>query len=298
MARPRAALQRLLTDRFTHWRRSVVSAARSLRKDERELLDELMQAIDAKGLTAVAGDIRALLEKVAIDGGVIALDQVGIVDDEAMLSVVNQEGVDYAADRAAELIGMRYDANGDLIDNPRAEYAIDDATREMLREDVAQALAEGWSNDRLADVLEQNYAFSPERAETIARTETAFADVAGNLNGWRASGLVESKEWIVGAGCCDECLELDGVIVGLDAEFPGDGGDGPPLHPNCFLPGTLVSASGVTAQFERWFAGEVIVIRAPGMADLSVTPNHPVLTRCRPVYRTIVLWVNARLLYT
>lgn len=178
-------------------------------------------------------DLRPLLEKVALDGGAQALDQIGLGDEEAMLELANAAGVDYARDRAAELVGKRVEDDGTVVDNPRAEYAIDDATRELIRADVSTALTEGWSNDQLADAIAGNYAFSDDRAETIARTETAFADVAGNLAGYRASGQVESKQWIVGDACCDDCADLDGVVVDLDDDFPGDGGDGPPLHPNC-----------------------------------------------------------------
>lgn len=211
-----------------------MQAARTLRKDEDDLIDRLLAAIDAGQLVLVMDDIRPILEKVALDGNAQALDQLGLSDDiEAMLRQANAGAIDYAKDRAAELIGKRYDADGELVDNPRAEYAIDDSTRDMLRADVTQALEDGWSNDQLATAIGDNYAFSDERAETIARTETAFADVAGNLGGWKASGQVESKQWIVGAECCDDCQELDGVIVDLDDDFPGDGGDGPPLHPNC-----------------------------------------------------------------
>lgn len=35
----------------------------------------------------------------------------------------------------------------------------------------AWAMEEGLSNDDLADLIESNYAFSPERAEVIARAE-------------------------------------------------------------------------------------------------------------------------------
>jgi hypothetical protein len=70
---------------------------------------------------------------------------------------------------------------------------------------------EGWSNDQLADALLGDDAFSGARAEMIARTETAMADVQGNLIGWKESGVVEGKEWKVAQdGECDECAALDG----------------------------------------------------------------------------------------
>ena len=126
---------------------------------------------------------------------------------------------------------MKY-VDGELVDNPNGEWQITDGTREMLRSDVTTAMQEGWSNDRLSDELQDNYAFSEERADMIARTETARADAQGNLAGYKASGQVESKEWLTAPDCCDECQEIDGEIVGLDETF-STGDDGPPLHPNC-----------------------------------------------------------------
>ena len=67
------------------------------------------------------------------------------------------------------------------------------------------------SNDDLADLIQQNYGFSDARSENIARTETAFADSAGNMAAYRASGVVSGKRWITGAGCCDLCEALDGM---------------------------------------------------------------------------------------
>jgi hypothetical protein len=50
-------------------------------------------------------------------------------------------------------------------------------------------------------------------------------------------------------------------------------------HPNCFPRFVPVSApTGVTAADSRWFEGELVVIHTAAGRELSVTPNHPVLT--------------------
>lgn len=212
---------------------------RRLGKDElseeakRELLREALAAINATGATVLIDDMTQILEDLVKDSGAEALVQVGIADDSRIVNLVNERAVAWAQNRAAEMVGMKYNAAGELVENPNAQWRIDESTRDLLRGDVTTALEEGWSNDRLADELESSYAFSGDRSETIARTETANADVQGNLQAWQESGLVVGKEWITGAACCDECAELDGVVVGLDDDFPNDGGDGPPAHPNC-----------------------------------------------------------------
>lgn len=191
-----------------------------------------MAAIEAGDLVVLMEDAAPLLRRIAEEGGAAALAQVGVTDQD-ITNLVNEQAVEYADDRAAEMVGKRELSDGTLVDNPDAEWRIDDATRELIRADVSQAVDEGWSNDRLARELAGSYAFSEERAETIARTETAFADVAGNMSAYRASGLVSQKQWVAAADCCDECQDLDGEVVAIDDDFPGDGGDGPPLHPNC-----------------------------------------------------------------
>jgi SPP1 gp7 family putative phage head morphogenesis protein len=167
------------------------------------------------------GPIQDIIRELAQDAGYEALLQIGISQGEGaggITDLVNERGVAYARERSAELVTM-----------------IDESTREMLRGDVETAMQEGWSTDMLARQIEDNYAFSADRAETIARTETAFADVAGNMDGWRASGVVESKQWILGEGACDDCQELEDIIVGLEDSFDFVDGpiEGPPAHPNC-----------------------------------------------------------------
>jgi SPP1 gp7 family putative phage head morphogenesis protein len=203
----------------------------TLGKDKKSRLEQITGAINAGQLALVMEEAQPLLQQLAAEGGAAAIAQLELSDQD-ITEQANQFAIDYAADRAAEMVGMKY-VDGELVPNPNGQWQIADATRELLRVDVETAEDEGWSNDRLASALTDNYAFSDARAETIARTETAFADVAGNLNAWAASGQVASKQWIVGDGCCDDCQDLDGVTVGLDEEFPDDGGDGPPLHPNC-----------------------------------------------------------------
>lgn len=51
------------------------------------------------------------------------------------------------------------------------------------------------------------------------------------------------------------------------------------FHPNCFPGSVLVEApTGVHASDARWYEGDVIVIQTASGDELTVTPNHPVLT--------------------
>ncbi len=193
-------------------------------------LDQVLTALQLSELQALAANFGTELSDVATDGVKQGAKQIGVQID---FDAPNDDAVDWAKARGAELVGMKYDEDGNLVVNPNADMAITDGTREHLRSLVAQAEDEGWSNNRLTQELRDSYAFSASRAEIIARTETARADVQGNLIGWKATGVVQSKEWTTAEDCCDECQDLDGVVVGIDEQFPNDGGDGPPLHPQC-----------------------------------------------------------------
>ena len=206
--------------------------AKGAKEDLEAEVQKVLDGLDLEGYEAFADIIRAEVEQMFADGAVEAAEQVGEPLVGVSLKLTNEQAVEYAKDRAAEMVGMKW-VNGKLVPNPNAEWVIADGTREMLRTDVRDAMTGGWSNDELAAALQDNYAFSETRAEVVARTETAKADVQGNLAGYKATGIVSGKRWLTAPECCDDCQELDGEEVGIDEQFPNDGGDGPPLHPQC-----------------------------------------------------------------
>lgn len=211
----------------------VVAAKDQIGKSDADEVRRILEALNFDDWAVLVGDVADIVEKLTKEGAAAAIAQIGLEDDKSMVSLVNEQAVQWAEERAAEWVGKKRLDDGSLIDNPDAQWRIDESTREMLGSTVTQAMEEGWSNDRLADEIAAAHAFSPERAEMIARTETAFADVQGNLLAYKQSGQVQGKKWLTAADCCDECQELDGMEVGIDDDFPKDGGDGPPLHPNC-----------------------------------------------------------------
>jgi SPP1 gp7 family putative phage head morphogenesis protein len=193
-----------------------------------------MQAVDFTGWAVLAGDVQPILEAIAKDGSAAALVQIGI-DDTDVLDQANDAAVGWAKARSAELVGMRYDDEGNLITNPNAEWAIDEPTRDGIRSLVTQAEQEGWPNADLAKQLQGAYAFSKERASMIARTETAMADVNGNMAAYKASGQVAKKYWVTADddAVSDDCQSnADAGKIHLDDDFPS-GDVAPPAHPNC-----------------------------------------------------------------
>lgn len=105
--------------------------------------------------------------------------------------------------------------------------------------DALQDAFEGGDLDEAIDLIVKAVG-DPDRADMIARTELMRASNEGQRQAWSQAvddGLLtgdERKTWIATeVGACDECDALDGETTDLDGEYPGEGGEGPPLHPRC-----------------------------------------------------------------
>ena len=72
---------------------------------------------------------------------------------------------------------------------------------------------------------------------------------------------------------CDFCLMLAsrGFVYHTEAAASH-------AHANCVVAGTQVSGTGLLAGMRRKYEGSLVSIRTSGGRDLTVTPNHPILT--------------------
>lgn len=198
-------------------------------------------AIDAIAAAAFSGadwsllidPTDAQLQAIVRDGAYRALLTLGVADDESIVMQTYEAAAEWATERSAEMVGRTYNAAGDLVENPNAEMAITDTTRDEIRAAVADAVDRGLSAADLADNIEELGSFSPERAEMIARTEVIRANNQGHLEAFRSSGVVKQKEWSCAPDACDECqANEDQGPIDLDDAFES-GDDAPPGHPNC-----------------------------------------------------------------
>jgi SPP1 gp7 family putative phage head morphogenesis protein len=226
-AKTERAVRRAAAKSLDLIRRAVVAAAKKgkagkLAKGDvsDDDLQRILGSLSKDQLQALRSAIEDAVAQYASERASAAMFAVeGLVpgDFESLLEQANRDAVAWASDRAGELV-----------------TEVSDTTIEGIRDIVTGAIDDGLTNSELADELSAAYEFSEARSMLIARTETSFAENAGTLIGWRASGCVAGKVWLVGdAEVCEDCDALDGVEVPLDADFPDDGGDGPPLHPNC-----------------------------------------------------------------
>src|SRR6516225_2537532 len=182
-------------------------------------------------------DVADAMAKAQVGAADHTIKQIDLDDPNAILLRANTKAVDHAAARAAEMVGRKYDSDGNLIDNPDADWAITSTTRDVLAREIRDSLATDRDVDRLADHIADTGIFSDERAEMIARTEINMAMNQGTLEAGRQArdaGLNVRKAWTLGPNPCELCQDAAAEgDIDLDDDFGSDAGDAPPLHPNC-----------------------------------------------------------------
>jgi SPP1 gp7 family putative phage head morphogenesis protein len=223
------------------WCNKFEASADKLAKSEgSDLADNILDAIE-RYWDSVPGLVRPQLQNANLSGVGAGMLQLA-VNDSKITASANQSAADFAAERAAELVGKKYNDDGELVDNPRAEWAISDTTRDKIRQIITDSFAD---DTNLTDVRDDIVAaledeaddqgiFSKERAMMIARTEITRAQNAGNFSVWEDSGIVKSIRWISSEDekVCDVCEGNDGIVVNLGEAFPS-GDQYPGAHPAC-----------------------------------------------------------------
>jgi len=110
-------------------------------------------------------------------------------------------------------------------------------------------------------------------ATMVARTEMNKIRNDAAFSRYQDAGVEEVE--VVGSDVnpCEECEELRGVVYKVtDAPYL-------PIHPNCVLPGTRYKPLGdLVSGLRARYGGEAIKFTFANGADLSVTPNHMLLT--------------------
>lgn len=151
--------------------------------------------------------------------------------------MVNERAVAMARDIGAEMVGMRWNADDELVPARREAWRIDDSTRTMIRDVIAQGLEDNVGNSEIANLIQTATAFSEERAALIAHTEIARINSMASLQSYKGArddlGLEVKKEWLLGENPCEICqANNDQGAIDLDDEFES-GDAAPPAHPNC-----------------------------------------------------------------
>lgn len=126
------------------------------------------------------------------------------------------------------------------------------------------------------------------RAQRIASSEASRAVHAAELMSAQQSGVVAGFEWLLSDDACALCREVGEKVkrvrLGDDFAVIGDhptyaNVKHPPLHPQCCLPETPVIAPVRIAGIEAQYDGPVVRLVLSDGSDVTVTPNHMLLTR-------------------
>lgn len=157
--------------------------------------------------------------------------------DKPGLDIENTPSAKRALQHAMDLMSQSYNQN----------------TVDLLEAKLNEGLSQGYSVDKLADLVQDIYAWKDSyAAERVALTESnRITNMAGKI-AWKESGVVKQLEWFTSKrdNVCEFCNAQDGEVIDIDDNFYDkgdtvkgeDGGTmevdysdigGPPLHPNC-----------------------------------------------------------------
>ncbi len=162
----------------------------------------------------------------------------------------------------------------------------------VIAKTVADAYDRGLSVPDTAALITENVADAGiVQARMLART-----DLNGLANGASVMAAtlvgIQYKQWLTAEDDLvrDTHAEADGQTVPVDQAFdvggeqldyPGDpaGSDAETCNCRCDAPWTVISDAHVTAAMARPFVGQLWRITTAGGHQISVTGNHPILTR-------------------
>ena len=185
----------------------------------------------------LASELSTPFEESALSGVQQGALQMNI-EDAGLLDGLNFQAAEWARARAAELVGMKRDLEGNLVPNPDAKWAITETTRQDLRDTIKAAFEEetDWAKFKmgLKEALQSSNTFSDSRAEMIARTEIGRAQGGSMWDVWKKSGMAKRLIWeAVGVEPCPECLMNDQQEVEFGEPFPSGAYSTLDSHPRC-----------------------------------------------------------------
>lgn len=203
--------------------------------DDEAEADNISLAVDLSAIDALATSVPNILSEVHADTSTLVLEQLDVGNTDAIVDQVNDRAVDFAKKRGAEMVGKRWKGD-ELIDNPNADWAITDTTRDEIKAIIYNGLQDNIGTDAIAENIQDATAFSEDRAQIIAYTEVGNANSQGALDGMRiarGAGVKLQKEWVTDEDPCEDCEEnADAGPIDLEDDFPS-GDDAPLAHPNC-----------------------------------------------------------------
>lgn len=191
-----------------------------------EDIDAIIASLDLHVIEEMEPYFYGAMMETFVSSSIEALGQVGTIDNDQIVNRINDRGIAWAEQHAADLAGRSK--------NPI--YSLTDSTRDMLRATIVRGMRENLSAEGIAELIRDSHAFSPDRSELISMTEIARANSMGALDGYMAAeeiGVKLRKSWLMLETACVVCSQNAAAgKIDLDKSFPS-GDMSPPGHPNC-----------------------------------------------------------------
>ena len=192
---------------------------------------EFATALDTSGLSLVFDDYSDTIQAVTESGAkhqvarlIVTEPELATEQAEAVAAIFggkDPDAIAWAKEHAVKMLTSDGEG-GELVES----------TRDMIRQAIAKAMQDDDSLTGIADMLQNTYAFSPERAELIARTEVRNAQENGRMIGAKAVGM-KSKRWVEDPDPCSICIaNAAQQWIPIDQQFQG-GVMAPTQHPRC-----------------------------------------------------------------
>lgn len=195
--------------------------------------DSFADTLDTSGLSLAWDDYSDTLQAVSADGARQEVARI-VQADSTVEPAARGAGFDFLDHQDPAAIDWANTHAAEMLTSDGGGGALADSTRDMVRKLIANALEEKVSDAEIARRLQDAYAFSPQRAELIARTEVGNALGAGGLAGAKAVGM-QSKRWLLSndEGICPSC-EANAKQQWIAIDKPYVSGALAPLqHPHC-----------------------------------------------------------------
>lgn len=204
----------------------------------------------------------------------------------AVISALQPHARKGALQAAQYNVGLGLVVNMDMVNNAVLDFTktyindwwakLDQTTEDSLRKALTTWQESGLGERGLPDLVDSiEPLFGPARAQRIATTEVTRIFDEGNRLAHLSAGIT-TEEWQTSEDelVCPICVPLDGQ------RFPTDAGPRPvtDTHINCLLPDNEVLVSNLVAGSRAFYSGAALEIRTLAGNNLTVTPNHMVLT--------------------
>jgi len=251
--------------------------ARLRREREREVV-ALIAAAHGGGAAAALAALRRSRTRVAATGRVTAT--LSRRDSAAAQAALSRALSGRLAEGDLRILRAAPDLYRAVIGRVTAQGLVDGVTRRATAQ-AALDLFAGHGVTGFVDSAGKQWALA-SYAEMACRTAAHNAARQGVFD----AVLAQGRDLVIISGspsCCDMCAPWEGQVLSLDGATPGyptlaeAEGDGL-FHPSCVVGETLVLGPPVVAASSRWYEGEVVILRAASGDELTVTPNHPILT--------------------